>query len=81
MLLDSSDSLWPGAYALIGDSCSILSFRFGESDEGVLQFLFECRARPCAKVITQEGLNDGTVAESSGGAEPGPLVPYICSIF
>jgi hypothetical protein len=42
VLLDSGDSLRPGAYALIWDSGGILSFRFGKSDEGVLQFLFEC---------------------------------------
>lgn len=57
MLLDPGDSFRPGACALVWNSGGILSFRFGESDEGVLQFLFEGGAGHKGKVITREGVS------------------------
>jgi hypothetical protein len=44
-MLDSGDFLWPGTRALVKYSGSILSFRFGERDGKVLQFLFKRWAR------------------------------------
>jgi hypothetical protein len=44
VLLDSGDFLWPGNQATVRYTGSILSFRFGERFEGVLQLLFKRRA-------------------------------------
>jgi hypothetical protein len=55
VLLDSGDLLWPGTGALVGDSGSVLSFRFGEGFGRVLQFLFERWAWHRRKNITLRG--------------------------
>jgi hypothetical protein len=44
VLLDSRDFLWPGNQAPVRYTGCILSFRFGERVEGVLQLLFKRRA-------------------------------------
>lgn len=41
MLLDPGDLLRPGSHTLVRYSSSVLSFRFGKSFEGVLEFLLK----------------------------------------
>jgi hypothetical protein len=58
VMLDSGDFLWPGTWALVRYSGSILSFRFGERDGKVLQFLFKRWARHTQRVSLRKPRND-----------------------
>ena len=52
VLLDSGNLVGPRNRALVGYSGGILSLRFGEDFEGVLQLLFKCGAGHRGKGIT-----------------------------
>jgi hypothetical protein len=63
-MLDSGDFLWPGTRALVKYSGSILSFRFGERDGKVLQFLFKRWARHTQRLSLRRPRNDAFGTEA-----------------